>query len=318
VNQQFWSLQVAIANQRDQNRDQRIRRLARRQHGVVSRDQLLQLRLTPSGLAHWRRRGWLHPVHRGVFAVGPPELSQYGRWMAAVLTCGRGALLSHQSAAELWGIRRAVPGRIEVTLPQPGKRRASGLIVHRRIVLGPQDCRARHGIPATSPARTLADLALRLPAPQLEAAVNEADRLDLIEPERLRKAVEEMGGERGVSTLSRLLDRRTFRLTDSELERRFLRLVRSAGLPMPQTGCEINGFRVDFFWPHLGLVVETDGLRYHRTAAAQARDRVRDQAHTAAGLTPLRFTHAQIRFEPEYVTATLRRVVERLAKRTRL
>ena len=98
-----------------------------------------------------------------------------------------------------------------------------------------------------------------------------------------------------------MLDRRTFRLTDSELERRFLPLARAAGLPVPLTRQRVNGFEVDFFWPDLGLVVETDGLRYHRTPAQQARDRLRDQAHTAAGLTPLRFTHAQVRFEPGHV-----------------
>jgi very-short-patch-repair endonuclease len=121
-----------------------------------------------------------------------------------------------------------------------------------------------------------------------------------------------MRGERGASTLTRLLDRRVFRLTDSELERRFLRLVRSASQPVPQTGVRVNGYRVDFFWPDIGLVVETDGLRYHRTPAEQARDRRRDQLHTAAGLTTLRFTHAQVRFEPDEVKETLSRVVERL------
>ena len=115
-----------------------------------------------------------------------------------------------------------------------------------------------------------------------------------------------------MAKLRTLLDRRTFTLTDSELERRLLRIVDRAGLPRPLTGEWVNGFEVDFFWPALGLVVETDGLRYHRTPAQQARDRLRDQAHTVAGLTPLRHTRAQIRFEPGYVEATLGRVVARL------
>lgn len=109
-----------------------------------------------------------------------------------------------------------------------------------------------------------------------------------------------------------LIDRRTFRLTDSELERRFLSLVEAAGLPMPQTGRRLNGFKVDFFWPDLGLVVETDGLTYHRTPAQQGRDLVRDQAHTAAGLSRLRFSHAQVRFEPDYVIETLVSTARRL------
>ena len=167
----------------------------------------------------------------------------------------------------------------------------------------------------TSPARTLADLASTVDAAELEVAVNEADRLDLIDPERLRRAVVDMTGNRGVPALRLLLDRRIFRLTDSELERRFLRLVHSARLPRPETRQVVNGIRVDFHWPGLGLIVETDGLRYHRTPSQQARDRLRDQSHTAAGLTTLRFTHAQVRFEPTEVIEVLARVIGRLAAR---
>lgn len=118
----------------------------------------------------------------------------------------------------------------------------------------------------------------------------------------------------GVGPSREILDRFTFRLTDSELERRFLPLCVEAGLPLPLTRQRVNGFRVDFFWPDLGLVVETDGLRYHRTTAQQARDRLRDQAHTAAGLTPLRFTHAQVRFEAKRVRGTLHKVGVRLGR----
>lgn len=264
---------------------------------------------------HRSRRGWLHPVRRGVFAVGRPDVGQHGRWMAAVLACGRSALLSHQSAAELWEIRKTQPGPIEVTLPTVRKRRSRGLVIHRRIVIASEDRRARRGIPVTSPIRTLVDLATRLTEPQLEAAVNEADKLGLVDPERLRRALERMTRQRGVPALRRLLDRRVFRLTDSELERRFLRLVSSAALPRPETGREINGFRVDFFWRELGLVVETDGLSYHRTPSQQAKDRRRDQIHAAAGLTTLRFTHEQVRFEPGSVRETLRRVIARLARK---
>jgi very-short-patch-repair endonuclease len=101
-------------------------------------------------------------------------------------------------------------------------------------------------------------------------------------------------------------------MTDSELERRFLRIVDSIGLARPLTGQWVNGFRVDFHWPELGLVVETDGLRYHRTPAQQARDRIRDQAHSAAGIAHLRFTHEQVRYEPGHVRRTLESVLRRL------
>ncbi|HEX8959235.1 MAG TPA: DUF559 domain-containing protein [Solirubrobacterales bacterium] len=164
----------------------------------------------------------------------------------------------------------------------------------------------------TTPVRTLLDLAIQLDRPRLERAVNEADRLDLVGPEELRAALGDYRGVRGVARLRVLLDRRTFRLTDSELERRFLPLAAAAGLPPPRTRQHVNGFRVDFFWSQLGLVVETDGLRYHRTPAQQACDRLRDQAHTAAGMTPLRFTHEQVRHEARYVRETLRAVAGRL------
>lgn len=156
------------------------------------------------------------------------------------------------------------------------------------------------------------DLATRLDQAHLERAINEADRLDLMDPEALFAALDAYPGVRGAGRLRTTLGERTFRLTDSELERRFLPLVADAGLPMPLTRQHVNGFRVDFFWPGLRLVVETDGLRYHRTPAQQARDRVRDQTHLAAGFTPLRFTHAQVRFEATYVRSTLLGVARRL------
>ena len=144
--------------------------------------------------------------------------------------------------------------------------------------------------------------------------MNAADKLGLVDPEQLRREVDHRRGTDGVKALRRLLDRQTFSLTDSELERSFLKLIRRAGLPVPKTQQRIEGFRVDFLWPELRLVVETDGLRYHRTAAQQAKDRLRDQALVAAGLTVLRFTHAQVVFEPSRVVETLRAVVKSISK----
>lgn len=169
----------------------------------------------------------------------------------------------------------------------------------------------------TTPVQTLVDLSLRLDHKGLERAINEADKYDLVHPPQLRKALDSRRGEPGVGHLRVILDRRTFRLTKEELERRFLPLARQAGLPVPLTGQWVNGFEVDFYWPDLGLVVETDGLRFHRTPAEQARDRLRDQAHTAAGLTQLRFTHEQVRYEPEYVRRILAQVARRLAMATK-
>jgi very-short-patch-repair endonuclease len=234
--------------------------------------------------------------------------------MAAVLGCGPGAVLSYGSAAALWGIERERRGTIEVSIPVSTPRRHGRVLVHRRPNLRSAEVVVREGIPVTSLVRTLIDIASQLDRGDLERAVNEADRLDLIDPEALLDALTLHPGKRGVGQLRELLSERAFRLTDSELERRFLRLVSEAGLPLPLTQQRLNGFRVDFVWPDLKLVVETDGLRYHRTASQQAKDHRRDQAHLAAGFTPLRFTHAQIRFEAGYVRFTLLAVVNRLRR----
>lgn len=284
--------------------------LARAQHWVLTRKQLLARGLTAKGIEHRLAEGRLHRVRAGVYAVGVPDLTRHGRWMAAVLACGRGAALSHSSAGALHGIvdRERL---ITVSVPAPRDPRHSGMRV-RRVVRLAEDTGACARIPVTSPVRTLFDLATELPAVRLEAAVNAADRLDLVDPESLRAEVAARAGRPGVRALRAILDRHTFVLTDSELERRFLRLVRRAGLAPPETQARVSGFRVDFHWPELGLVVETDGLRYHRTPAQQATDRRRDQAHAAAGLTCLRFTHAQVSREPAQVTRILSTVAARL------
>lgn len=170
----------------------------------------------------------------------------------------------------------------------------------------------RNGIPLTHPVRTLLDLATELRAKALERAVNEADKHDLIDPEALRTELDRYTGEPGVRLLRSLLDKHTFCLSDSELEILFRPIAISVGLPQPLTKAWVNGFEVDFYWPELGLVVETDGLRYHRTASTQTRDRVRDQTHVAVGLTPLRFTHWQVKYQPAHVRSVLRQTTARL------
>jgi very-short-patch-repair endonuclease len=290
-----------------QNLARRVWRLARAQHGVVALFQLLELGYTMSAIKHRVATGRLHPVRRGVYAVGRPHLTRKGEWMAAVLSCGPGAVLSHLSAAALWRVVGERDKVSHVSIAGAGARCQGDIATHRRSDLD-SDATRCCGIPVTTPIRTLLDIATGLSARQLEAAVNEADKLELVDPDRLRAALDERKGQHGVRPLRALLDRATFTLTDSELERRFLPIARRAGLGLPQTQARVNGFKVDFFWPDLGLVVETDGLRYHRTPAQQARDRVRDQAHAAAGLAHVRFTHWQVRYDPTTVQDTLEAV----------
>ncbi len=237
--------------------------------------------------------------------------------MAGVLACGDGAVVSHSSAAALWRIGPEEHGVVELSLPSPFQRRRPGLRIHRRPPLEARDLTREYGIPCTTPVQTLIDMSLRLNRAGMERMINEADKYNLTHPPQLREALDNRVGEPGVAKLRFILDRRTFRLTKEELERRFLPLAHRAGLPTPLTGQWVNNFEVDFYWPDLGLVVETDGLRYHRTPAEQARDRLRDQTHTAAGLTPLRFTHEQVRYEPRHVLAILAQTASRLAIATK-
>jgi very-short-patch-repair endonuclease len=164
----------------------------------------------------------------------------------------------------------------------------------------------------------LIDLATVLSKGQLEAAINEADKHELADPDELRSALDSMKRRPGVGVLRHLLDKATFTLTESELERLFLPIAHRAGLGRPRTQVRLHGFRADFLWSELKLIVETDGLRYHRTAAQQARDRERDQVLIAAGFTVLRFTHAQVRYEPRRIEDRLADVAERLSRQRRL
>ena len=287
-------------------------RLARAQHGVLTRRQLLALGFSSNAIDRRIASGRLHVLWPGIYAVGRPDVTRLGLLMGAALACGRGSALSHAHAAELWEIAGLAHGLIHVSVRGTQRRGPGGIRVHRRATLSEQHVTTCRGIPVTTPIVTLIDFASQHNATEAERAINEADRQDLVNPDELRAGLDVAPSWPGIALLREILDRRTFALTDSELERRFLPLAHAVGLPPPLTQTRVNGFRVDFYWPALPLVVETDGLRYHRTPAQQARDRLRDQAHAAAGVTTLRFTHAQIRYEPHHVEAVLSAVRDRL------
>lgn len=299
---------------RKYKRSRRAWELAGRQHGVVARRQLLELGFNAREIEHRVARGRLHLVMRGVYAVGWPQLTPRRRWMAAVLACGEGALLSHRSAAALWEIGSERQGVVDISVMRRAELRRQSLRVRGRPSLGAESVTSHDGIPVTTPLQTLIDLSTELTPIRVERAVNEADKHDLIDPETLRAELDGRIGEPGVKALRVLLDKRTFRLSDSDLEILFRPIAMEAGLPPPLTKEMVNGFEVDFFFPHLGLVVETDGLRYHRTPSTQTRDARRDRAHTLAGMTPLRFTHYEIKYESSRVRSELRRIALTLTR----
>jgi very-short-patch-repair endonuclease len=283
------------------------RRLAKLQHWAIARVQLLALGFTAADIRHRLAKGRLHRIWPGIYAVDRPDLTQEGLFAAAVLACGDGAALSHMSAAVLWGLIRVLPRMIEVSVPLNRTPRRRGIKIHRRKAIAT----TRHkNIRVTSPTQTLIDLALCLNGEQYERAVNEAANRDLIDPEELRAALETLGPQPGIRPLRRLLDRDTYVCTETELEQRLVPIARRAGLPKPEAQAHLNGRRVDFYFRELGIVVEANSLRFHRTASQQANDARRTQAHIAAGLLPIPFTHHQITHDSRYVEATLRAAVD--------
>ena len=201
--------------------------VVRQQHGAITREQLRALGLGPDAVKHRVAKGKLHPVARGVYAVGRPELTRYGLWMAAVLSCGPEAVLSHQSAAELCEIRTPRPGPIQLSVPKHVNRNRPGLTLFRSAVLPRTHC---HGIPTTPPAQTLIDLATQLHPDALEAAINEADKRDLIHPRHLHQAARSSRAP-GAKRVRDLLDRLTYTLPDTRLEREFRAIVHNVPPP---------------------------------------------------------------------------------------
>lgn len=290
--------------------------LARGQHGVAARWQLVRLGFTPKAVEYALRVGRLHRLEwRGVYMVGRPELSRLGRLMAAVLVCGPYAVLSHDSAAALWEIRRHRGGDIVVSVPATGQRKKRrGIRVHRRN-LEPGDIDRQRGIPVTSPRRTIIDMSARLnDRHAIERMIDRADANNLLRLPTLTAAVSTAGGERGIPLLRTILVEDAFVLTDSELERLFPPIARRAGLGRLQSQVHVNGWRVDFYAPELQLVIECISRRYHRTPAQQRRDALRDQTHAAAGTERVPYSHFQIAHEPGYVEENLRAVAARIRR----
>ena len=285
--------------------------LARRQHGVVSLGQLTALGLDPRAVRRRIATGLLHPVHRGVYAVGHSLLSREGRFMAAVLACGGGAVLSHRSAACLWELRPTSRSRVEVTTPRQTGQSRPGIQIHRSRGLAAHHVTITRRIPITTVARTLLDLAEVVDRRALERAVERAETLRLFDLTALHDVLARADGRRGAPTLRDVLRCHDAggALTRSELERRFLELCAAADVPPPQVNAlvELNGseLEADFVWPEHRLVVETDGHETHGTRQAFERDRHRDQRLTRAGWRVVRFTWRQVVHEPHETTTTL-------------
>jgi very-short-patch-repair endonuclease len=273
--------------------DDRIAAVASRQYGLVTASQLVAAGLGRSAISQRVQAGRLRRCHRGVYAVGHTAPSHRARWLAAALTVGVRAAIAASDAGALWEMLPlpAHPGPVHVIVPgHGGRRRRSGIIVHRSATFAADDVTRRFGIPVTTPARTLADLRRLLPRERFEEALDKA-RI-------LRLPIGDVGRQEG---------------TRSRLERRFVRLCRRHRLPAPEVNVWVGRFRVDFLWREQRLIVETDGFATHRTRIAFEADRARDVCLKLMGYEVVRFTWRQVTGEPEHVARTIRELLLRRA-----
>jgi len=290
--------------------------LANAQLGVVARRQLGPLGLTPAMVRARLARGSLTRLHRGVYAVGHRQLRPRAHTLAAVLAVGPGAVASHRDAAWLHGLRPGGHVRADVTTTRRGVSSTAQIAVHRTTVLTAEDVTAVDGIPATTVARTLVDLAGVVAQDQLAKAVGEAERLLLFDLRALERAIERTQTRTGPghARLRAVLAEHAAHGVErdrSELERRFAALVRAAGLPRPRLNHVIEGVEVDAVWPRERVAVELDGWAFHRHRRAFQRDREKANALTVAGWTVLRFTHRDVVARPADVAAQLSALVGR-------
>lgn len=287
--------------------DAAVAALAARQHGVVGYPQLIALGLTRQAIDHRVRSGRFHRIHRGVYAVGHERLTQRGRWMAAVLARGGGAVLSHRSAAALHQI---LPNRgpIHVTTPCGGRKR-DGIHPHSHV-LQSDEVTSHDGIPTTTVARTLFDLAASDPR-DLERAVNEAEFRRLADATGVAELLHRYPRRRGCVRLASILDARLVGRTRSELEECFLTLIARANLPIPELNQDLEltpgrWIQPDCTWHHARLIVELDSRAAHETPSRFDSDRERDRLLALQGWTVIRVTWKHVTSDAERLIADLR------------
>ncbi|HET6830020.1 MAG TPA: type IV toxin-antitoxin system AbiEi family antitoxin domain-containing protein [Solirubrobacterales bacterium] len=266
--------------------------MATRQHGIVARHQLLEIGLSASAIKRWLAASHLHQLHRGVYAVGHALLTDEGRWLAAVLACGPNAALSHGPAGQLLGI---VPRRerfaLHVSLPGRGRRGPTGILTHSPRCLSRRDMTIRNRIPVTTPTRTVWDLATVLTPLRTRRAFEQAEKLELLDRERLQSLLEASPSRKGSGVIRELLGERSLPLaaTRTRLEEILLETCRDHGLPLPAVNVPLLGYEVDFLWPAAKLVVEVDGgERLNR--AQRDKDNERDAVLARAGYLVRRYS----------------------------
>jgi very-short-patch-repair endonuclease len=283
--------------------DEDLARIASAQHGVVTRSQLLRARVTVSEIRQRLGRGALLPEYRGVYRVGHRAPSLEARYLAAVLACGEGAMLSGRAAGHLLGLLKGPAPTPEVIAPT--ERRVAGVITRRSRTHDLRDTSTCRGIPVTALARTLVDLAAVLTLDDLARACHEAGVRWSTTPAEVEDALGRRPSSRGAAKLRRVL-RGEVHVTLSKLERRFLALLRAAGLALPRTNRPAGGRRVDCRWPEVRLTVELDGYRYHHSRHAWEQDRRREREARFLGDEFRRYTYGDVFEESRFMLSELR------------
>lgn len=297
--------------------DAKIEEIAERQHGLVTRAQVLSAGVHSSLLYRRVRSGRLRRIHRGVYQVGSQGRRRAPE-MAAVLSCGTGAVVSHRSAAFLWGLVPAPTEAdpIELSLTRD-LRRKDRIKSYRVRSLPKSQVTKVEGIPVTIPARTLVDLACRASRRELERALAQAEREGLTDRGEVQRLASCSPTRPGVPTLLALLAAgHELAFTRSEAEERLLSLIRSSGLPHPSLNTEVAGFEVDFCWKRKRLIVEVDGYRYHSSKASYESDRRRDGLLAVAGYQVIRVTWRQLTEERDATLVLLAQALVRADPRT--
>jgi hypothetical protein len=288
--------------------------IANEQHGPFGLDQLRELGLGARGVQKRVAAGRLHRIHHAVYSLVPRELLTWeGLYMAAVIACGPGAVISHRSAARLHELRSYGHTKIDVTVPRRSRRRHDGVLVHCSTTLADKDVTVVNNIRVTTVARTLFDLAEVVTQRQLERAFDQAEILQVLNARAINDQLARNPTRRGAKAVRRVLTEHYIggTPTENDFEEALLALTRSLGLPDPRAQFYIDPgdgeptIRADFAWPDRQVVVETDGESTHRTRQAFETDRRRDQRLTAAGWTVIRITWRQLTHRPHELKPVL-------------
>jgi hypothetical protein len=314
-----WAQMPSDRNRdREKRGDHPLAEIANDQDGLASLEQLREIGVTQRAAAYRAQQGRLHRVHRGVYSVGHRSYGRLGALRAAVLACGEGAVLSHGSAAALWGLRDQWPVLVDVTVPCQRGRKVDGVRCRRCRYPGPAEVTQSGGVPCTTPARTKVDLAGMLGVASLRRVVERAAVLKILDLAALDAALRAAKGRRGVVALEAIAaewhgEDGSVPNVLSDFEALVLPRLLAMGLPRPlcnqRLRAEDNILMVDFFWKQGNLVVETDGGATHETPVAFQRDRWRDQLLVAAGYSVMRVTWAQMKHERPKVIARISRAL---------